>query len=235
MWTSPCFNHTLPLGVTVALHQACLVAKKGSRFPWRSLSQGSRQAQRVQEGGDRPAEGGSSRICAHCGEISSLNTTRFGPSGRQRTGELTRTPLLWWMGGYEEAFFTCREHPSQFLLASNFYNSRDVTVGWFDSKIVIFLLQKCLGQNQLLTESLPQNGTGFPGGRGGGGRMFPPPCPGLSHPVCPWAAHCSRSQLAEAACCCFHTEARATRGMHVGRCGFFSFSSRDSRLTIYHD
>lgn len=29
MWTSPCFNHTLPLGVTVALHQACLVAKNG--------------------------------------------------------------------------------------------------------------------------------------------------------------------------------------------------------------
>lgn len=176
MWTSPCFNHTLPLGVTVALHQACLVAKNGSRFPWRSRSQGSRQAQRVQEGGDRPAEG-SSRICAHCGMISSLNTTRFGPSARQRTGELTRTPLLWWVGGYEEAFFTSREHPSQFLLASNFYNSRDVTVGWFDSKIVIFLLQKCLGQNQLLTESLPQNGTGSPGGREGGAGCSPLPVP----------------------------------------------------------
>lgn len=122
---------------------------------------------------------------------------------------LTRTPLLWWMGGYEEASFTPHERPSQFLLASNFYNSRDVTVGWFDSKIVIFLLQKCLGQNQLLTESLPQNGTGSPWG-GGGGRMFPPPCPGLSHlSVCAWAAHFSRSHLAKAACCCFHTKARA--------------------------
>lgn len=208
MWTSPCFNHTLPLGVTVALHQACLVAKNGSPAPWRSRSQVSRQVQKVQEGGDRGLRRGSSCICARCGTISSLNTTHFGPSARQRLGELSRIPLLWWMGGYEEASFTPHEPPSQFLLASNFYNFRDVTVGWLDSKIIIFLLQKCLGQNQLLTESLPPNGTGSPP-RGVGG--VPPslsqPLPPLS--VCPWAAHFSRSQPAKAACCCFHTEAHA--------------------------
>lgn len=181
MWTSPCFNHTLPLGVTVALHQACLAAKNGSPAPWRSRSQ-VRQVQKVQEGGDRGLRRGSSCICARCGTISSLNTTRFGPSARQRLGELSRIPLLWWMGGYEEASFTPHEPPSQFLLASNFYNFRDVTVGWFDSKIIIFLLQKCLGQNQLLTESLPPNGTGSP--PPGGGGCSPLPVPASPTPVC---------------------------------------------------
>lgn len=73
--------------------------------------------------------------------------------------------------------FLLHEHPSQFLLASKFYNSRGVTVGWIDSKIVIFLLQKCLGQNQLLIESLPQNETGSPRGQD-----VPTPSPPL--PAC---------------------------------------------------
>lgn len=147
---------------------------------------------------------------------------------------LTRTPLLSWMGGYEEASFTPHEHPSQFLLASNFYNSRDVTVGWFDSKIVIFLLQKCLGQNQLLTESLPQNGTGSPWGRGAGCSPLPVP----ASPTCLSVLGLPTSQ--EATLQRQPAAAPTPRPVlpcrvHVGRCGFFSFSSRNSRLTICHD
>jgi hypothetical protein len=66
------------------------------------------------------------------------------------------------MGMQRTIFFPMNIPPSQFFLASNFYNSRRIIVGWCVSNIVIFLLQKCLGQNQLLTESLPQNKTVFP-------------------------------------------------------------------------
>lgn len=122
-------------------------------------------------------------------------------------------------------------HPSRFLLASNFYNSRGVTVRWFDSKIVIFLLQKCLGQNQLLTESLPQNGTGSPGGQD-----VPIPVPASpSLPVCPWAAQSSRSSPAGAAGCRLHTGGRAALSHVHQEVRLSSLSSRNPRRTIYHD
>lgn len=139
-----------------------------------------------------------------------------------------------WMNGCVEDPFLPQEHPSQFLSASNFYNSRGVTVGWFDSKIVIFLLQNCLGQNQLLAESLPQNGTGSPGGR-----MYPPH-PSLARPAC-LSRGCplleklpcrgSLQLLPHQACA---TRLRVHWGGRGG--GFLSSSSRNSRLTSsYHD
>lgn len=91
---------------------------------------------------------------------------------------MASTPLLWWRDGYaEDPFFPVSTHLSPSWPPA-FINSRRVTVGWFDSKIVIFLLQKCLGQKQLVTESLPQNGTGSPGGSG-----CAYPCPSLTHPA----------------------------------------------------
>lgn len=51
-------HHTSPLGVTVALYQACLVAKNGSISG--SHSQANRQAGRlrIQEGGNKGLERG---------------------------------------------------------------------------------------------------------------------------------------------------------------------------------
>lgn len=54
---------------------------------------------------------------------------------------------------------------SQFLSASSFYNSRSITVGWFDSEIVIFLLQKCLGQNQCSLNLCHKMEQAIPGGK----------------------------------------------------------------------
>lgn len=106
---------------------------------------------------------------------------------------------LWWMDGNVEDPSLPHEHPSQFLSASNCYNSRGVTVGWFDSKIVIFLLQNCLGQHLLLTESLPQKWNRHPHGAGCAQPRPSLTTPTPTPPVCPWAAHFSKSHPTEAA------------------------------------
>lgn len=193
--------------------------------PGGAASRVARRPRGFRKEGQRPAEV-SSRICASCGKISSLNTTCFGPWARQRLGEcrLELTCSGGWVGVSKTPLLPTST-PSQFLLASNFYNSRDVTVGWFDSKIVIFLLQKCLGQNQLLTESLPQNGTGSPS-------LSQPLPPCLSVLGLPTSQETNLQRQPAAAST---PRPVLPRWVNIGRCGFFSFSSRNSRLTIYHD
>lgn len=153
----------------MALHQACLVSNEWQHLLLRSLFQAAGRPIGSEGVGRREQRSGqrSARTCTSRGEISSLNTTCFGPSARQRLGGgwLEGPRSGGWEGGYAEEPFLPQEHLHQFLLASSFYNSRGVTVGWFDSKIVIFLLQKCLGQNQLLTKSLPQKWSGLPRGQ----------------------------------------------------------------------
>lgn len=174
-------HHTLPLGVTVALHQACLVAENGSisggatSRPTTDRLIGSRGFEKE---GTKAWKGLFIHLCQMWRDKLFEHFLLWTFSQAEAGGRLTRAPFLWWMNGCAEDPFLPQEHPSQFLSASNFYNSRGVTVGWFDSKIVIFLLQNCLGQNQLLAESLPQNGTGSPGGR-----MYPPH-PSLARPAC---------------------------------------------------
>lgn len=62
---------------------------------------------------------------------------------------------------------------------------------------VIFLLQNCLGQHLLLTESLPQKWNRHP--RGAGFAQPHPSLPTPTPPVCPWAACFLKSHPAEAA------------------------------------
>lgn len=136
--------------------------------------------------------------------MSSVNTLLRTFSQAEAGRRLAGTPLLWWVDGYvEDPFFPVSTHLSP-SWPPTFINSRGVTVGWFDSKIVIFLLQKCLGQNQLVTESLPQNGTGSPGGSG-----CAYPCPSLTHPAS-LSLGCPLPKLTfRAACCCSRPEAGA--------------------------
>lgn len=141
----------------------------------------------------RPGKG-SPHICASCGRIHSLNTTCFGPSARQRRGRLTRSPLLSPVGGWE-----CRRPlpspwaPSQFLSASNLYNSRGVTVGWFDSKNskLFFYCRIALDNTCCSLNLCRKNGTGTPEGQGVPSPIpASPPPPRLSVPGLPasWKA-----------------------------------------------
>lgn len=144
---------------------------------------------------------------------------------------MASTSLLWWMDGYvEDPFSAVSTHLSP-SWPPTFINSRGVTVGWFDSKIVIFLLQKCLGQNQLVTESFHKMEQALLGGQDVPIPVPVSPTPCLSVPGLPTSqANLQRPPAAaparrpELPCC-----------MCIGRCGFFSFSFRNSRLTICHD
>lgn len=112
-------HHTLPLGVTVALHQACLVAKNDASPLEKPLpgQQAGPSLRGFRKEGTKRSGTGSSCIRASGGKISFLNAACFGPSARQRL----RDPFLPY------------QYPLQFLLASNFYDPRSVTVGWLDS------------------------------------------------------------------------------------------------------
>lgn len=69
--------------------------------PWRSRLQGSPQAQRVQEGGTEACRGVFTDLCQlwqdKLFEHYLLWTLSQAEAGRM----LTRTHLLWWMGGCE--------------------------------------------------------------------------------------------------------------------------------------
>ena len=199
---------------------------------------GGPQAQRIPEGGNKDLERGlhTSVPVATGYALWPLPALDLQP-GRDGVGWPDLPCSLWWMDGKVEDPSLLHEHPFQFLSASNFYNSRGVTVGWFDSKIVIFLLQKCLGQHPLLTESLPQKWNRHPHGAGCAQPRPSLSTPTRTPPVCTWAAHSSNSHPAEAAAaaptpglCCPVAAACA-----LGSRAFSSFSSRNSRLTIYHD
>lgn len=101
--------------------------------------------------------------------------------------------------------------------------------------MVIFLLQKCLGQNQLLTESLPHNGTGSPGGRICClcAHLLLSLCV-LSSPTHPIRLPSDCPVLKKGSATAFTMRAILPCLVLVERCDF-SFSSGNSRLTIYHD
>lgn len=174
-------HHTLPLGVTVALHQACPVAKKGSLL-LRGCFQGSRQA--PGPGGFRKERAkvwkGVFTLCASCEDALFEHDLLWTFSQEEAGRRLTRTPLLWWVDGYvEDPFF-----PVSSPLSSSWpptFVTPEVTVGWFESKIVIFLLQKCLGQTSWSLNLYHKMEQAPPGGQD-----VPTPVPASpALPICP--------------------------------------------------